>query len=133
DPGNMSAHGVPGDIRPRGIPDQSVEELAERVRILDALLHVIPVRAEARRSPRITMRHQELANARVGDGELEPRPPEAVRVQDEFAVPFGRDLDAGAGAAVDTPVTRRAGAPERVERQLGLVHAAGGRRPWRPA
>src|SRR5262249_34281763 len=136
DTGDVPAHRVPGEVCPPGIADQAIEELTERVRILDALLHVVAVRGEAGRPPRIAVRHQELANARVGDGELEPRPPEAVRVQDEFAVPFGRDLDAVAGAAVDTPVTRRGGARDRVRRQLGLVAAVGGgsasrgRWPW---
>src|SRR5262249_58896932 len=98
------AHRVPGEVCPPGVANQAIEELTERVGVLDALLHVVAVRGVAGRPPRIAVRHQVLANAGIADGELEPGPAEAVRVEHEVAVPVGRDLDAVAGAAVDTKV-----------------------------
>lgn len=57
DPCDMPAHRVPGDVRPLRVADQAVEERAEPVRVLHALLHVVAVRAVARRRPRIAVRY----------------------------------------------------------------------------
>src|SRR5439155_10183696 len=96
--------------------------------VLHALSHIVAVLAVARRCPRVAVRHEGLADARGGDGQLEADAAEAVGIEHEVPVPVVGDLDPIAGAIMDAPRARRAGPGERVERQLALVDEIGRRR-----
>ena len=126
--GDVAAHGMASEVRAPRVADEAVEELAEGVGVLHALSHIVAVLAVARRCPRVAVRHEGLADARVADGQLEADAAEAVGIEHEVPVPVVGDLDPIAGAIMDAPRARRAGPGERVERQLALVDEIGRRR-----
>src|SRR5256712_10853236 len=107
---------------------EAIEGVAGGVGFLHALSDGVAVVAVARRGPRIAVRHEVLAYARVADGQLEADAAEAVGIEHEAPVPVVGDLDPTAGAIMDAPRARRAGPGESVERQLALVDEIGRRR-----